>query len=167
MSEIGQQTVNVPVESKLFLFYCSVLMPLYLTSDFPVQTVVPVTDEGSSIAGLSGYTLICNVGRNRFLSPSATLAVQWLDQNDAVISEGNPNFTVYDVGPTTNTVLTSRLTFNSLYTSQAGGYSCRTLLTIPAIVDNHTIDQTFTVSVKCKPGIIRIIKFLCIIILHQ
>ena len=79
--------------------------------------------------------------------------MQWLDLNDAIISESNPNFTLSDVGQTNSTVLTSKLTFNSLYTSQAGVYTCRTLLTIPETVDNHTIDETVTVSVKCKPSI--------------
>ena len=127
----------------LVLYY---LKPL----DFPIQTVDPITTEGSSTAGLSGYTLICTASKNQFLSPLATLAVQWLDLNDAVISESNPNFTISDVGPTTRTVLTSRLTFNSLFTSQAGVYTCRTLLTIPGTVDDHTSDETVIVSVKCK-----------------
>ena len=93
--------------------------------------------------------------------------MQWLDLNDVVISEGNPNHTISGGGPTTNTVLTSRLTFNSLYTSQAGEYSCRTLLTIPGTVDNHAIEEIFTVAVKCKHSIIPIIKLLYIMILHQ
>ena len=80
--------------------------------------------------------------------------MQWLDVNDAIVSEGNPNFTISDVGPTTSTILTSRLSFNSIYTSQAGEYTCRTLLTIPGIVDNHIIDETVTMSVKCEPGVL-------------
>ncbi len=118
--------------------------------DFPVQSVDPISTEGGSIAGFPGYTLICSTTKNRFLSTSATLAVQWLDLTGAVISAGNPNFTISGVGPTTSTILTSRLTFNHLYTSQAGEYTCRTLLTIPGTVDNHNIDETFTVSVKRK-----------------
>ena len=112
--------------------------------------MAPITTEGSSIAGLSGYTLICSASKNQFLSDSSTLAVQWLDVNGAIISEDNANFTVSDVGPTSNTVLISRLTFNSLFTSQAGVYTCRTLLTIPGTVDNHSIEETFLVSVKCE-----------------
>ena len=116
----------------------------------PVQTVDSIAAEGNSIAGLFGYTLTCSTSKNQFLPPSAMLAVHWLDINDNVIKEGHPNFTVSDIGPTTNTVLTSKLTFNRLYASQAGEYKCRTLLTIPGIVDNHTVDKTFTVAVKCE-----------------
>ena len=110
----------------------------------------PVTAEGSSTAGLSGYTLTCNTSKNQFLSSSATLAVQWLDLNGAIISEDNSNFTVSNNGPTSNTILTSRLTFNNFFTSQVGVYTCRTLLTIPGTVDNHTIEETFSVSVRCE-----------------
>lgn len=118
-----------------------------------MQSVEPITDEGLSIAGLSGYTLICSTSKNQFLSSSSTLAIQWLDTNDMVITrsrEDSSIFTVSSFGPTADTVLTSRLTFNSLYTSQAGMYTCRTLLTIPGTVTNHTMEVKFLVSVKCK-----------------
>ena len=54
-------------------------------------------------------------------------------------------------GPTNDVIVTSRLIFNSLLTSQAGEYTCRTLMTIPGTeILNHTVDATFTVIVKCK-----------------
>ena len=105
-----------------------------------------ITDEGISMAGFSGYTLICNTSKEP-LRPA--LAVQWLDPRGIVIVSGT-NFTISGSGPTTDTVLTSRLTFNNLYTSQAGQYTCQTLQTIPGIVSNHPETVTFTVAVKCK-----------------
>ena len=125
-------------------------LKLDLCVDFPVQTVDRISVEGSSIAGVAGYNLICNTSKNQFLSPLAILAVQWLNVNDNVIKEGHADVTVSDIGPTTNSVLTSKLTFNCLYTSQAGEYKCRSLLTIPGTVDNHAVDETFTVAVTCK-----------------
>ena len=75
--------------------------------------------------------------------------MQWLDPNGGAVADG-VNFTISGSGPTTNAVLTSRLTFNTLYTSQAGQYTCRTLQTIPGIVTDHPEPVTFTVVVKCE-----------------
>ena len=116
---------------------------------FPTQDVDSIIAEGVSTAGYSGYTLICNVSKEPDLPPSSTLAVEWLDPNGSVINDGT-NFTISRSGPTTSTVLTSRLTFNNLYTSQAGEYTCRTFETIPNIVTNHPVLMYFTVNVKCE-----------------
>ena len=118
-------------------------------SGFPTQDVDPITDEGVSTAGYSGYTLICNVSKEPDLPSSSTLAVEWLDTSGSVINDGT-NFTISGPGPTTNTVLTSRLTFNNLYTSEAGEYTCRTLQTIPGTVTNHPELVYFPVNVKCS-----------------
>ena len=103
--------------------------------------------EGPSIAGFSGYTLICNTSKEPDLVSTSTLAVQWLDQRGSIIRDG-VNFTISGSGPTTDTVLTSRLTFNNLYTSQAGVYTCKTLLSIPGTINNHPELTQFTVYVK-------------------
>ena len=122
-------------------------LPLFI--GFPTQLVDPIADEGISSAGFSGYTLICNTSKEPDLPPSTTLAVQWLDPRGNIISSGT-NFTSSGAGPTMDIVLTSRLNFNDLYTSQAGEYTCRTLQTIPGTVTNHPEPVTFTVQVKCK-----------------
>ena len=119
-----------------------------LYTDFPTQLVY-VTTEGISAAGFSGYTLMCNTSREPDLPPISTLAVEWLDPRGNVISSGE-NFTISTAGPTNDVGLTSRLVFNSLYTSQAGVYTCRTLQTIPGFVDNHPELFAFTVQVKCE-----------------
>jgi hypothetical protein len=75
--------------------------------------------------------------------------VQWLDPRGNIISNGE-NFTISGVGPTTDARLISRLVFNSLYTSQAGVYTCRTLQTIPGTVINHPELLTFPIQVKCE-----------------
>ena len=116
---------------------------------FPTQMVDPITDKGISTAGFSGYTLICYCNKEPDLPPTSTLMVQWLDLSGGTVADGG-NFTISGSGPSTDIVLTSRLTFNSLYTSQAGQYTCKTLLTIPDIVTNHPMSVTFTVAVKCE-----------------
>ena len=124
---------------------------IILSIGFPTQ-FVDVTAEGISTAGFSGYTLICNTSREPDLPPTTTLAVQWLDPRGNVISSGE-NFTISGVGPATNINLISRLIFNSLYTSQAGDYTCRTLQTIPGTVINHPKPLTFDIRVKCELSI--------------
>lgn len=111
--------------------------------------VDPVSAEGPSVAGLSGYTLICNTSKEPDLVSASTLVVQWLDQRGSIIRDG-VNFTISGSGPTNDTVLTSRLTFNNLYTSQAGVYTCKTLLTIPGTVNSYPELVQFTVYVKCE-----------------
>ena len=125
-----------------------IIIIIILSTAFPTQ-FVDVTAEGISIAGFSGYTLICNTSREPDLPPTTTLAVQWLDPRGSVTSSGE-NFTISGVGPTTDVGLISRLVFNSLYTSQAGDYTCRTLQTIPGTVINHPELFTFPVQVKCE-----------------
>ena len=125
-------------------------MYVYFT-DFPIQ-FADVTAENIFTPGFSSYTLICNTSRELDLSPTSTLAVEWLDPTGNVISSG-VNFTISGVGPTTNVGLISRLVFNSLYTSQAGNYTCRTLQTIPGIVINHPELVIFTIQVKCELSI--------------
>ena len=120
-----------------------------LVIGFPTQFVYPIIAQGVSLAGFSGYTLICYTSRESDLPPTSTLAVQWLDPRGNIISAGE-NFTISGTGPTSNDSLTSRLVFNSLYTSQAGEYTCRTLQTIPGTVINHPELVTFTVPVKCE-----------------
>lgn len=115
---------------------------------FPPQNAT-VFHEGDFTAASSNYVLVCSVEREEDLSNTSTLAVEWLDPRGNVISDGS-NFTISDAGPTTNSTLTSRLYFNSLYTSQAGNYTCRSLLTIPGTVTDNPFPVTFTVNVKRK-----------------
>ena len=105
--------------------------------------------EGTSIAGVSGFTLTCNTRKEPDLLATSTLTVQWLDQRGSRIRDG-VNFTISESGPTTDTVLTSRLIFNTIYTSQAGVYTCKALLTIPGTINNHPELMQFTVHVKCE-----------------
>ena len=131
--------------SILYLFHIPI-------AGFPTQQVDLITDEGTSTAGFSGYTLICITSKEPDLPPTSSLAVEWLDPRGNVILNGT-NFTVSGSGRTTDIVLTSRLTFNNIYTSQSGEYTCRTLQTIFGTVTNHPEPVSFTVNVKrtkCK-----------------
>ena len=112
-----------------------------------VTQFIDITAEGIPTAGFSGNALICNTSREPDLPPTSTLVVQWLDPSRSVISSGE-NFTISGVGSTFDVRLISRLVFNSLYTSQAGNYTCRTLHTIPGITINYSESATFTVWVK-------------------
>ena len=123
-----------------------------LPTGFPIQFVDDIAVEGVSLAGLSGYTLICNTSREPDLPSETILAAQWLDPRGNIISNGE-NFTISGAGPTTDVGLISRLVFNSLYTSQAGVYTCRTLQTIPGTVTNHPELVTLPVQVKCELSI--------------
>ena len=58
-------------------------------------------------------------------------------------------FTVIDGGELSD-LISSRLIFNKLMTSQAGEYTCKALLSIPGTnILNHTEEQPFIVIVKC------------------
>ena len=116
---------------------------------FPTQKVDPVYAEGTSIAGFSGYTLICNTSKEPDLLSTSTLTVQWFDQRGSMIRDGR-NFSTSESGPTTDAVLTSRLTFSNLHTSLSGIYTCKSLLTIPGIINNHAEQVQFIAYVKCE-----------------
>ena len=121
--------------------------------DFPPQ-LVTITDEGVSTAGYPGYTLVCTTNREASLNPASTLAVQWLDSDGNVITSGDVFSISGTQGPVSDVSITSRLTFNSVMTSQAGLYTCRTFLTIPGTVVDHTVEYNFTVTIKCESGYI-------------
>ena len=121
---------------------------IFLITGFPTH-LVDVRDEGISTAGFSGYSLICNTSMEPDLPPTSTLAVEWLDPMGNIITNGT-NFTISGAGPTTDVSLISSLVFNSLYTSQAGEYTCRILQTILGTVVNHPESETFTVQIKCE-----------------
>ena len=123
-----------------------------LSTGFPTQFVDDIAVEGVSLAGFSGYTLICNTSREPDLPSTSNLTVEWLDPRENIISNGE-NFTISGAGSTNDVGLISRLVFNSLYTSQAGVYTCRTLQTIPGTVTNHPELVTFPVQVKCELSI--------------
>ena len=103
-------------------------------------------------AGYSGYTLFCTTDRDADLNPASTLTIQWLDSDGNVITSGDGFSITGTQGPVNDVNITSRLTFNSLMTSQAGLYTCRTLLTMPGtVVDHvHVVEDNFTVTVKCE-----------------
>ena len=109
--------------------------------------VVSITDEGQPIAGYFDYALICSVKRDHNLSSLSNLTVQWLDSSGSVVT-GEKNINVSGSGPTNDAVLISRLNFSSLYTSQAGVYTCRASLTIPDTLNNYSIETNFSVYVK-------------------
>lgn len=120
-----------------------------MLTGFPLQNVT-VTDEGVSTAGYAGYSLLCNVTREQDLSSLTTISIQWLDPSGLEIS-GDQAINISSEGSANDDIVTSALVFNSLLTSQAGEYTCRTVMTIPGTdIFNYTVDEAFTVTVKCK-----------------
>ena len=103
-----------------------------------------------STAGYTGYALVCTTNREANLNPASTLAVQWLDSDGNMIISGDVFSISGTQGPVDDVSITSRLTFNSLMTSQAGLYTCRTFLTIPGTVVDHRVEHNVTVTVKCE-----------------
>ena len=124
---------------------------------FPAQYVT-VTDEGVPTAGYAGYSLLCTVTREQDLSSSTTISIQWLEPSGLEISGGDQAINISSEGSANDVTVTSSLVFNSLLTSQAGEYTCRTSMTIPGTdIFNYTVDETFTIAVKCKFYIIMIV----------
>ena len=130
---------------------CIIIIIIFCAAiDFPPQ-LVTVTDEGVSTAGYTDYTLVCTANRAADLNPLSTLTVQWLDSEGNEITNGDDFSISGTQEPSSDVNITSRLTFNNiLMTSQAGLYTCRTLLTIPGTVDDHQVEDNFTVTVKCE-----------------
>ena len=127
-------------------------MPFYawITVGFPAQNVT-VTDEGVSIAGYAGYTLLCTVTREQDLSSLTIISIQWFDPNGLEILGSDQAINISSEGSANDPIITSRLIFNSLLTSQAGEYTCRSSMTIPGTdIFNYTVDEAFTITVKCK-----------------
>ena len=109
-----------------------------------------ITDEGVSTAGYPGYSLLCTVTREQDLSSLTTISIQWLDPSGLEIS-GDQAINVNSSGSANDVIVTSRLIFNSLLTSQAGEYTCRTSMSIPGTeIFNYTVDEVFPIKVKCK-----------------
>ena len=80
----------------------------------------------------------------------STLTVQWLDPDGRIVD--GDSFRVNGAqGPSSDVVLTSKLTFLNLSTSQSGQYTCRSLLTIPGTsISNHPVHSSFSVEVNCE-----------------
>ena len=80
----------------------------------------------------------------------STLSVQWLDPNGSVVD--GDSFSISGTpGPSSDIILTSRLSFLNLLTSQSGEYRCRSLLSIPGTgISNHHVKGSFFVEVNCE-----------------
>ena len=104
-----------------------------------------------SIAGYTGYSLLCTVTREQDLSSLTIISIDWFDPSGLEILGSDQAINISSEGSTNDATITSRLIFNSLLTSQAGEYTCRSLMTIPGTdIFNYTVDEAFTIAVKCK-----------------
>ena len=105
--------------------------------------MIDIHSSGASTAG-QAYTLTCTVTVVENLVVGPTL--EWLDTDTNIV--GGNDITV---GPpiTTNTNSTLTLTFNPLYTSHGGRYTCRASINISAISLSNS-NETFDVVVQSK-----------------
>ena len=88
--------------------------------------------------------------REDTVPPSILLEIIWLDNsNDEIVS---PISDISNTGVTssTDTNITSTLTFPYTRTSQAGRYTCAVNMTIPNVVDDHLVMKTANVYVRSK-----------------
>ena len=107
--------------------------------------------EGTPTAG-DVYSLVCDVSRADTLASSTILEVMWWDNNGALISSGS-GLSITGPTSTTDTTLTSTLTFTPLKTSQGGMYTCAVNMTIPegdSTVQDFQVTSTAQVSLRSE-----------------
>ena len=106
-----------------------------------------MSGEGSAEAGSEGPTLTCTV-RETISGLTNMPSALWVGPSGPVDDGERVTLT----GTTSNVTATLTLTFPSLLTSQAGGYTCQGTVVTPAGVDDVTITSTppHYVTVSCK-----------------
>ena len=125
------------------------LLPFLFYIAFPPQVVhIFHSTNQSTIAGTE-YSLHCNVIREGTLSSSTYLEIIWLDINNEV-STSNSDTVINGFTNSTDTNITSTLTFPYIRTSQAGRYTCAVNMTIPGVVEDRQVRRTTDVYVQSK-----------------
>ena len=106
-----------------------------------------MSGEGSVEAGSGSLTLTCTV-RETISGLTNMPSALWAGPSGPVEDRENVILT----GTTSDATATLTLTFPSLLTSQAGGYTCQGTVVTPAGVDDVTITSTppHYVTVSCK-----------------
>ena len=106
-----------------------------------------VSGEGSAEAGSGGPTLTCTV-RETISGLTNMPSALWVGPSGPV--EDGESVTL--TGTTSDVTATLTLTFPSLLTSQAGGYTCQGTVVTPAGLDDVNITYTppHYVNVSCK-----------------
>ena len=95
------------------------------------------------------HNLNCTVIREDIFSSSTFLEIIWLDNNNDVITNKSTT-TINGVTNSTDTSITSILTFPRLRTSQAGRYTCAVNMTIPGVVEDHQDTETTYIHVRSE-----------------
>lgn len=103
-----------------------------------------------SIAPGSHHYIQCNVSRSSMLPNTTQLTITWLDNSNRTISDDRDHRLSISERMVNETVLSSKLTFYYMYTSQAGQYTCIVTMTIPQEVLSYSINSTLDVAVQCK-----------------
>ena len=127
-----------------FLFVC------FLVVAFPPQVVQILSDSSGVPTAGSSHSVQCIARRINVLSPSTLLEIIWLDNSNNEIITPNSDISITGVTRSTDTNITSTLTFPNIRTSQAGRYTCAVNMTIPNVVDDHLVMKTTNVYVRSK-----------------
>ena len=113
--------------------------------------MVQILSDSSGVptAG-SSHSIQCIARREDTLPPSTLLEIIWLDNSNNEIISPNSDTNITGVTSSTDTNITSTLTFPYTRTSQAGRYTCAVNMTIPDVVDDHLVMKTANVYVRSK-----------------
>ena len=95
------------------------------------------------------HSIVCRITRVDTLADDTLLEVTWLDHNNKVITPG-PTHTITGPTSTTETSLTSNLTFTTLTTSQGGRYTCLATMTIFDIIEDNVEMATSDLFITSK-----------------
>ena len=137
--------MNEPLNSEFEYTICSFLVFIAL----PPQVVHIFHSTNQSTTAGTEYSLHCNVNREGTLSSTTYLEIIWLDHNNEVIPP-NSDTVINGVTNSTDTNITSTLTFPYIRTSQAGRYTCAINMTIPDVVEDHQVRRPTDVYVQSK-----------------
>lgn len=116
----------------------------------PVMVLINPSIAGTQVAG-SAYTLSC-IALKSVSGLTQTAQIQWMGPNGAPLAT-NSNIVVASA-VTGSLTTTQNITFNSLFTSDAGVYTCRSTLSSPALTTPYQTMQMYTIIISGKQRII-------------
>ncbi len=112
----------------------------------PVMVLINPSITGTQVAG-SAYTLSC-IALKSVSGLTQSAQTQWIGPNGAPLAT-NGNIVV-DSAVTGSLRTTQNVTFSSLFTSDAGVYTCRSTLSSPALATPYQTMQTYTIIISGK-----------------
>ena len=111
-----------------------------------LEVETKVSEDCPVEAGSGGLTLTCTV-RETISGLTNMPSAHWIGPSGPVTSGDDIVMTQTVLDSMTANVI---VTFSSLHTSHAGGYTCQGTVVTPAGVENTTFNSTINVTVSCK-----------------